>query len=52
MNEKIFACDNCYYLFTAEDGCDRCPDCGKERIRPANEAEIAEYQERKHHTSD
>lgn len=42
---QIYICDSCHYLFEKADGTDRCPDCGKQNIRPANEQERAEYRQ-------
>lgn len=44
MNQ-IYICDSCHYLFEDADGIDRCPDCGKQNIRPANEQEQVEYRQ-------
>lgn len=52
MTEVIYTCDACHYIFAAGDGCSQCPDCGKPRVRPANEAERREYQERQKSTED
>ena len=43
MSKKIYTCDACHYTFEAETGCDQCPDCGKKRVRPADEQESKEY---------
>lgn len=45
MSKKIYTCDACHYTFEAETGCDQCPDCGKKRVRPADEQESKEYLE-------
>ena len=50
MSKTIYTCDACHYTFEAEAGCDQCPDCGKKRVRPANEQESKEYLERQKHT--
>jgi len=39
----IFACDNCYFLFSRTVEPEQCPDCGKYAVRPADEAECQEY---------
>lgn len=52
MIKDIYTCDSCHYTFEAEAGCNQCPDCGKKRVRPANEAERREYQERQKSTED
>lgn len=41
--KEIYVCDSCHYLFEADEDIDRCPDCGKRNIRPANEQEREEY---------
>ena len=43
----LFACDQCYFLFEAEKQPERCPDCGKKAVRPADEREQDEYQNRR-----
>lgn len=50
MRKEIYTCDACHYTFEAEAGCDQCPDCGKKRVRSANEQEEKEYLERQQHT--
>lgn len=40
---NVYVCDSCHFLFERAREVDRCPDCGKENIRPANELEQAEY---------
>ena len=50
MNEKSYTCEACDEAFEAETGCDQCPDCGKKRVRPAEEQESKEYLERQQHT--
>ena len=41
-------CCNCspVALFESDEVINQCPDCGKYRVRPANETEIAEYEAR------
>lgn len=39
----ILCCEKCRYLFSAEEETTQCPDCGKVAVRPASEAENAEY---------
>lgn len=46
MSGKIYACDNCGFLFTCSSECEQCPDCGKRQVRPANDKEKAELLER------
>lgn len=43
----IYACDACYFLFERIGQTEQCPDCGKYRVRPANEQEIEEFKNRK-----
>ena len=50
MSKEIYTCDACHYTFEAETGCDQCPDCGKKRVRPADEQESKEYLDRQKHT--
>lgn len=38
---------NCGFLFERVSEAERCPDCGSERIRPADETEQKEYLSRK-----
>ena len=48
--EKIlYACEtkDCRFLFESEKEPERCPDCGKTKVRLANSREIAEYEKRK-----
>jgi len=42
----IFCCDNCHFLFSRAAQPEQCPDCGKYRVRPANEEERAEFEGR------
>ena len=42
----IFTCDNCGFIFSRTEGTDQCPDCGKHAVRPANEAEQEEFEQR------
>ena len=34
---EYYVCDHCNYQFAQEEVPERCPDCGKEMIRKANE---------------
>ena len=43
----VYACDNCHFLFSRVSPIDRCPDCGKKRIRPATTEETEEFEKRK-----
>ena len=45
IKEK-YTCDACRYTFESDKLPDRCPDCGKIQVRPANETEIYEYEHR------
>ena len=45
MKEK-YTCDACRYTFESDKLPDRCPDCGKMQVRPANETEIYDYDHR------
>lgn len=40
---QIYVCDTCHFLFERSGEIDRCPDCGKQTIRLAAEAEQKEY---------
>jgi len=40
---KIYICDSCHFLFERAGEVERCPDCGKENVRPANDLEQKEY---------
>lgn len=40
---KICICESCRYTFRTPVMPACCPDCGKEKIRPANSKEIREY---------
>jgi len=42
----VYACDNCRFLFHRAAEPEQCPDCGKYTVRPADEAERQEYEER------
>ena len=46
-SKDVFTCDTCHYIFEAEIPCTQCPDCGKAEVRPANETERQEFEERK-----
>ena len=39
----IYTCENCRYTFSADNGCEQCPDCGKKKVRTATEKEELEY---------
>lgn len=40
---KYYICDACKFQFTRISEPERCPDCGKENVREANEEEIADF---------
>lgn len=42
----IYACDECMFLFDADEVPERCPDCGKLNIRIANDDEMIEFMNR------
>lgn len=44
----VYTCENtdCRFIFERYGEPDRCPDCGKPRIRPATEAEMLEFRKR------
>mgnify|MGYP001107631464 CR=1 FL=1 len=44
--KMIFACDKCRFIFSRAVEPEQCPDCGKYAVRPANESEKQEYEER------
>ena len=44
MRELVFVCDRCHYLFSGNVQPEQCPDCGKCDVRPADKAEIAEFE--------
>ena len=43
----VYACDCCHFLFSRVSPTEKCPDCGKENIRPAQPEEIREFESRK-----
>ena len=47
--KTLYACEtkDCRFLFECEEEPERCPDCGKKNIHPANAKEKAEYEQRK-----
>ena len=45
IKEK-YTCDACRYTFESDKLPDRCPDCGKLRVRRASKSEIYEYEHR------
>lgn len=42
----ILTCDNCHFIFSRTIETDQCPDCGKYEVRPADEAEQEEFNQR------
>ena len=44
---KLFACDACHYLFESSEDVIQCPDCGKYKVRPANQEETEEFASRR-----
>lgn len=40
---KIYVCSHCRYLFPARLYPAHCPDCGKRKVRIADQQEIKEY---------
>lgn len=42
----IFTCDNCGFIFSRSEETEQCPDCGKYDVRPADEAEQKEFDQR------
>ena len=41
--EMIFTCDNCGFIFSRSSQPEQCPDCGKDNVRLANDAEQEEF---------
>ena len=39
----IYTCDKCHFIFERVGEVSTCPDCGKDAIREANEAEKEEF---------
>ena len=46
VRNMIFACENCYFLFSRTVQPEQCPECGKYMVRPATEDEQAEFKRR------
>lgn len=40
---KYYICDACKFQFVRRNEVEKCPDCGKEAIRLANDYEISEF---------
>lgn len=49
--KKLYACDNCGYVFVVESPERRCPDCGSLVIREAFQQEKEEYYNRSGYTT-
>lgn len=47
VEQMIYVCDACHFLFKRVGEPEQCPDCGKYSIRTANEEEIAEFLNRR-----
>lgn len=45
----IYHCTHCHYTFEQDGEAKSCPDCGKQEVRSATEAEIEEL---KHYPKD
>lgn len=43
----VYFCNHCHFLFSRVSPIETCPDCGKENIRPASQAEQKEFESRK-----
>ena len=43
LEEPFFTCEACRYTFIANEDVERCPDCGKLKVRKASSKEIDEY---------
>ena len=44
VSAMIYICTACKYTFTSGTRLDRCPDCGKQAVHPATEAEVKDYE--------
>ncbi len=42
----VFTCDNCGFIFSRSEETEQCPDCGKYAVRPADEDEQKEFEQR------
>lgn len=40
---NYYICDACKFQFTRQVQLERCPDCGKEAVREADEKEIEKF---------
>ena len=43
MENVVYICEKCKFLFSRAKKPEKCPDCGKERVREANKKEQAEF---------
>lgn len=43
LEESFFTCEACRYTFIANEDVERCPDCGKVKVRKASAKAIDEY---------
>ena len=43
----VYACDSCHFLFYRVSSPQRCPNCGKENLRPASPGEIQQFKQRR-----
>lgn len=43
LEESFFTCEACRYTVIANEDVERCPDCGKFKVRKASSKEIDEY---------
>lgn len=43
LEESFFTCEACRYTFIVNEDVERCPDCGKVKVRKASAKEIDEY---------
>ena len=44
---NYYICENCLFQFERVGDCQKCPDCGKERVRKATDEEKEDYFKRK-----
>lgn len=43
LEESFFTCEACRFTFIANEDVERCPDCGKVKVRKASSKETDEY---------
>lgn len=48
----LYACDQCLFLFEADQKMKQCPDCGKFTVREATQSETEEFGQRKNNQDD